>query len=105
MLGGDEEALAVSSPPYPVTIGALNQTIGHRCESVLRRFQRFFSTSSQRWILLHAIACFGKWGLIVPALVTSPSSNLMSAQALASASVSNVLVDRGHRLRGTVFDN
>jgi hypothetical protein len=46
------------------------------------------------------MSCLGKWGLIVPAKTINPSPNLARAKFLASASVSNVLVSRGLRLRG-----
>jgi hypothetical protein len=43
------------------------------------------------------MACFGKWGMMVPAVTTSPSSNFTRAKSLASASVAKVRVDRGLR--------
>ncbi len=48
------------------------------------------------------IALLGKCGLIVPAVTIRPSSNFVRAKLLASASVSNVLVDRGLRRRTNV---
>lgn len=55
--------------------------------------------SSQDGMPPDAIARLGKWGMMVPAVTISPSSNFIRAKFLASVSVSNVLVDRGLRLR------
>ena len=53
-------------------------------------------------MLPDGIARLGKWGMIVPAVTTNPSSNFARAKSLASVSVSNVCVDRERRLRTAV---
>ena len=59
-------------------------------------------SSSHDGMLPDGIARLGKWGMIVPAVTTSPSSNFARAKSLACVSVSNVCVDRERRLRTAV---
>ena len=53
---------------------------------------------SQEWMHEGEMSRLGKWGLIVPAKTAEPSSSINRVNALASASVANILVSRA-RLR------